>query len=265
MDVPDDPTDDSADDAALAASLVRTAGDLAARMLADGLRVEHKTSITDVVSAADRAAEDLIVQRLRAVRPGDGIVGEEGAARPGARTWYLDPVDGTYNFLAGLPTWCCALALTDPGGAVLGAVYQPTTGELWLGGRGRPTTRNGAALPPLRDRPLAQLSLASYLHPDRLDDPDLREPWLAVLRASATLRVLGSGSVELAAVAAGRLGVFAQLDCPAWDWLPGEALVRAVGGGSAVFELRGHTWYVAGPPSAVADVRRHAMAAAGRS
>jgi fructose-1,6-bisphosphatase/inositol monophosphatase family enzyme len=272
MDVPDDLPAESADDIALAeladdfalaGSLVRAAGELAARMLADGLRVEHKTSITDVVSAADRAAESLIVERLRAARPDDGIVGEEGAARPGARTWYLDPVDGTYNFLAGLPTWCSALALTDADGVVLGAVYQPTTGELWLGGRDRPTTRNGLLLPPLDDRPLAQVSLASYLHPDRLDDADLRGPWLAVLRASATLRVLGSGSVELAAVAAGRLGVFAQLDCPAWDWLPGEALVRAAGGDSAAFQLCGHTWYVAGPPTAVADVCRQARAAFG--
>jgi fructose-1,6-bisphosphatase/inositol monophosphatase family enzyme len=259
MDVPADPDDDFA----LAASLVCAAGGLAAAMLADGLRVEHKTSITDVVSAADRAAESLIVERLRAERPADGIVGEEGAARPGERTWYLDPVDGTYNFLAGLPTWCSALALADADGVVLGAVYQPTAGELWLGGRGRQAMRNGAVLPPLPDRPLGQLSLASYLHPDRLDDDGMRAPWLAVLRASATLRVLGSGSVELAAVAAGRLGVFVQLDCPPWDWLPGAALVQAAGGDSAVFELRGHTWYVAGPRTAVADVRRHAMAAAG--
>lgn len=232
-------------------------------MLAEGLRTEHKTSITDVVSAADRAAEALIVDRLAAARPADGIVGEEGAARPGVRTWYLDPVDGTYNFLSGLPIWCSALALTDPDGTVLGGVYQPTTGELWLGGRSHPTTCNGTPVPRMRDQPLGHLSLASYVHPERLADPDVAAPSLALLQAAATVRMLGSGSVELAAVAAGRLGVWAQLDSPAWDWLPGEALVRAAGGDSAVFDVRGHRWHVAGPATAVADVRRLAISAEG--
>lgn len=250
-----------ADDLALAAGLVRSAGDLAAVMLADGLRTEHKTSITDVVSAADRAAEALIVERLRAERPDDGIVGEEGAAQPGARTWYLDPVDGTYNFLSGLPAWCAALALTDTHGTVLGAVYQPATGELWLGGRDHPATRNGETLAPLADRPLDQLSLASYLHPARLNEDAVRTPQLCVLRHAATLRMLGSGSVELAAVAAGRLGAWVQLDCPAWDWLPGQALVHAAGGRSAVFEVLGHTWHVAGPAQAVADIQNLAGSA----
>jgi fructose-1,6-bisphosphatase/inositol monophosphatase family enzyme len=232
-------------------------------MLAEGLRTEHKTSITDVVSAADRAAEALIVERLGAERPADGIVGEEGAARPGARTWYLDPVDGTYNFLSGLPIWCSALALTDSAGSVLGAVYQPTAGELWLGGRDHRTTCNGEPVPRMRDQPLAHVSLASYAHPERLADPNVAGPTLAVLQGAATLRMLGSGSVELAALAAGRIGVWAQLDCPAWDWLPGEALVRAAGGDSAVFEVLGHRWHVAGPPTAVADVRHLATSATG--
>jgi fructose-1,6-bisphosphatase/inositol monophosphatase family enzyme len=137
------------DDLRLAASLVRAAGTLAASMLRRGLGTEYKTSVSDVVSAADRAAEELIVARLRAERPGDGLVGEEGARDPGTRTWFIDPVDGTYNFLSGLPFWCSAIALTDGNGPLLGAVYQPTTDELWLGGRSSPTTRNGQSVAPL--------------------------------------------------------------------------------------------------------------------
>jgi fructose-1,6-bisphosphatase/inositol monophosphatase family enzyme len=244
------------DDHALAADLVRAAGDLAARMLRAGLQVEHKTSISDVVSAADRAAEALIVDRLRDERPDDGIVGEEGTdERRSARTWYIDPIDGTYNFVSGLPEWCSALARAGPDADdVLGAIYQPTTGELWVGGPGVATTRNGAALPPLPERALADISLATYLHPTRLSDDTLRVPWLRVLQASATVRMLGSGSLELAAIAAGRLGASLQADTLPWDWLPGAALVRAAGGAAEEVEAGGHRWHVAGNRRAVGEI-----------
>ena len=117
------------DDLALAAELVREAGQLAAEMLAAGW-TERKSSVSDVVSAADHAAEQLVLSRLRAVRPDDGVIGEESTKVPGQRTWFIDPVDGTYNFLTGLPFWCSALALagpTEPAAIVpiLGAVYYP--------------------------------------------------------------------------------------------------------------------------------------------
>jgi myo-inositol-1(or 4)-monophosphatase len=164
------------DDLALAAELVQDAGQLAARMLREGLRVEHKTSVSDVVSAADHAAEELIASRLRSDRPDDGIVGEEGTARSGERTWYVDPVDGTYNFLSGLHDWCSAVALEDGDGPVLGAVFQPSVDELWLGGREQRATLNGEPLPLLQDKPLARVSLASYLHPTTLPDDTPRSP-----------------------------------------------------------------------------------------
>jgi fructose-1,6-bisphosphatase/inositol monophosphatase family enzyme len=240
------------DDTALAASLVRDAGRLAARMLHDGLSVERKTSITDVVSAADHAAEELVVSRLRAERPDDGIVGEEGTsdAADRERVWYVDPVDGTYNFVSGIPVWCAAVAL----GEQVGAVYQPATDELWVGGPSVPTTLNGTTLPRLADRPLADVSIATYLHPTTLPDASLREPLLHVMRGAATVRMLGSGSVELAAVAAGRLGASIQSDSLPWDWLPGAALVRGAGGAAEVIEAAGHRWNVAGSRRAVADI-----------
>jgi fructose-1,6-bisphosphatase/inositol monophosphatase family enzyme len=210
--------------------------------------------VSDVATAADHAAEELIAARLRAERPDDGIVGEEGTSTApsgaGARTWYVDPVDGTYNFSSGLPTWCAALALADADGPLIGAIYQPTTDELWLGGREAPTSRNGVPLPRLIDRPLAELSIASYLHPTTLPDRTRREPLLRAMGGAATVRMIGSGSVELAAVAAGRLGVWLQTKSLPWDWLPGAALVRAAGGHTEVFEAHGHRWHVAGPPTA---------------
>ena len=239
------------DDLALAAELVRDAGNLAARMLRDGLTVHHKTSISDVVSAADHAAEELVVNRLRVERPDDGIVGEEGTADAGSgRTWFVDPVDGTYNFLSGLPTWCAAIALDD----VLGAVYHPAADELWAGGPQAPTTCNGEPVEPLADKSLAQVSLATYLHPTTLGDDHLRVPLLRVMQGAATVRMLGSGSVELAAVAGGRLGVSVQADSLPWDWLPGAALVRGAGGIAEVVEVDGHRWNVAGPRRVVDEI-----------
>lgn len=247
------------DDLQLAADLVREAGQLAARMLRQGLETHHKSSVSDVVSAADHAAEDLVVARLRAARPDDGMIGEEGANRPGERTWFIDPVDGTYNFLSGLPYWCSAIALAGGGDAVaaplVGAVYHPSADELWLGGPDHPTSCNGMPVQQLTDTPLSQLSLASYLHPTVLPDPDAREPLLAVLSGAATVRMLGSGSLELAAVAGGRLGLWAQLNTLDWDWLPGAALVSAAGGTTEVLHHRGHRWHLAGNRQAVAEAR----------
>ncbi|MEO8889114.1 MAG: inositol monophosphatase [Jatrophihabitantaceae bacterium] len=243
-----------ADDLDLAAELVTEAGNLAAAMLRAGLSTEHKSSISDVVSAADHAAEQHVVRRLRAERPADGLVGEEGTDEPGERIWFIDPVDGTYNFLSGLPLWCSALALTDATGPLLGAVYQPAADELWLGGREHPTTRNRTPVPTLVERPLAELSVASYLHPSRLPDDGARIPLLRAIQGAATVRMLGSGSIELAAVAAGRLGAWVQINSLNWDWLPGVALVRAAGGATEVFPAHGHRWHVAGNRLAVAQI-----------
>lgn len=252
-----------ADDFDLAAELVTDAGRLAAQMLAGGLTSRRKSSVSDIVTAADHAAEALVVARLRAERPDDGIVGEEGtndaSSATEERTWFVDPVDGTYNFATGLSPWCSALALrrgnqADGRALVLGAVYEPVTDLLCLGGPDRATTVNGDAVAALVDRPLSHCSLATYLHPTTLTDDGLREPLLRVWTAAATVRMLGSGSVELSAIASGRLGVYVQTDCLDWDWLPGAALVEAAEGTTAVFELNDHRWHVAGNARAVEEI-----------
>ena len=104
-DVADARDDSSLTDPELGGVLVTAAGRMAASMRLQGLTVDRKTSISDVVSDADKAAEAMIVRRLAVARPADGIIGEEGAAAPGRRTWVIDPVDGTYNFVSGLPAW----------------------------------------------------------------------------------------------------------------------------------------------------------------
>lgn len=242
-----------ATDDEVAASLVKEAGTLAASMLADGLDTHYKTSISDVVSAADHAAEELVVRRLTEWRPNDGLVGEEGASRPGARTWYIDPVDGTYNFLSGLPYWCSAVGLADESGPLVGAVYYTARDELWVGGRDRPTTLNGSPVAPLVDQPLAEVSVASYFHPARMGDEARLNDWRSVVGAAATVRILGSASVDLAGVATGRIGLFFQSDLSPWDWCPGAALVLGAGGAAESLEVRGRQWLVAGNHQSVAE------------
>ena len=249
-------TDDAdLDDAGLAAALVRDAGLLARRMLAEGLRTDYKTSVSDVVSAADHAAEELITTRLAAARPDDAILGEEGTQRGGGgtRRWVVDPVDGTYNFLNGMPYWCSAIGLSDDSQPTLGAVYYPAVDELWVGGEGRPTTRNGLPVAPLVDRPLGVVAVCTYSHPPTFDDQPKQRCWRAVAGRAATLRMMGSASIDLASVANGRLGLFLQSELNDWDWVPGAALVRAAGGEARTVTAGGYRWHLAGNAAAVAE------------
>jgi len=244
-------------DVDLAVALVRDAALLAARIRAEGdLDVERKTSVSDVVTTADHAAERLVVERLREQRPADGVLGEEGAAHAGTsgRRWVIDPVDGTYNFTQGSDYWCSAVALVDGEDLLLGAVAHAASGRVVVGGPGLPTTVDRRPVAALDDRPVSQLSVATYLHPLRVDDDTLREPFLRAARLPATMRMLGSGSMDLVGVATGQLGCFLQARTPPWDWLPGAALVLGAGGAAELIDVEGHQWSLAGPPTAVAEL-----------
>lgn len=243
------------DDAALAADLVREAGTLAAQMRDDGVRTETKGSRTDLVTAADRAAERLITDHLAAFRPGDAVLGEEGAEKDGTtgRTWVIDPVDGTYNFVRGLTWWCSAVALVEDDEVVLGAVYHPHEDALYVGGPDLPSTRNGRPLGPRSDVPLAEACMVTYLHPPH-HSSEVGDAYRRMAGRAATLRLLGSGTLEAMAVAQGQLDVTAQHSVPLWDRLPGEAIIRGAGGAASRTTAAGVEWSVAGAPTAVSDV-----------
>ncbi|MEQ6900773.1 inositol monophosphatase [Nocardioides sp. YIM 152588] len=250
-------------DVDLAATLARRAGRTAHEMLQAGVEGWRKSSAGDLVTAADHAAEELVAAALAEARPGDGVVGEEGAASEATtgRTWFVDPVDGTYNFVNGLTWWCSALALQESGEVVLGAVYHPHDDQVWVGGRDLPTARNGEAVARLADRSLADCSLTTYLHRSYFASADVAEPFGSVAAAAKVVRAGGSGSMDLAAVADGRLDLWCQHDAAEWDWMPGFALVEGAGGAVAHVEARGITWSLAGPPTAVreaADLLRSA-------
>ncbi len=246
---------DSAD-VQLAVRLVREAASLAARMRAEGLSVDTKTSISDVVTDADHAAEAFVVDTLRAEHPDDGLLGEEGTDLAGTtgRRWVIDPVDGTYNFASGSDYWCSALALTDGDDLVLGAVAHHATDTVWVGGPDLPTSANGVALPPRENAALAGLSVASYLHPAGIGRDEVRAPLLRAASGAATLRMLGSGSMDLVGVATGRIGAWFQHSTPEWDWLPGAAITAGVGVHSQRLEVEGLRWSVAGPQDALSEL-----------
>jgi fructose-1,6-bisphosphatase/inositol monophosphatase family enzyme len=246
---------DLTDDAALAADLVREAGLLAEELRGSGLRVDTKSSVSALVTAADHAAERLVVDHLAAFRPDDGVVAEEGNARPSAsgRSWRVDPRDGTYNFVHGLPWWCSAVGLVEAAAGLLGAVYHPAEDTLYVGGPDLPTTRNGEPVGPLADVDLARSCVSTYLHPPFFGAP-AGETFTRVVSAAATLRMLGSGSMDLTAVAQGHLGVFVQHSVAPWDWWPGSSLVRGAGGETRQLGVDGLVWSVAGAPTAVAEV-----------
>ena len=246
---------DLSSDAALAVELVEQAGALAARIRSKGLDVEEKTSGSDVVTQADVAAERLIVERLTLERPDDAIVGEEGTSRPGTsgRTWVIDPVDGTYNFMRGSDWWCSAIALTGEEDVLLGAVHHPALGETWLGGPDLPSTRNGARLDPLPDTPAEARCATTYLHPPFFKD-EVGVAFARGLEQVGTLRMLGSGTMDAMAIASGRWDVLFQHSVEDWDRLPGAAIIRGAGGTSTQVDAAGVLWTVSGSSRAVEDV-----------
>ena len=231
-------------DRALAERLVRTAGAVALELR--GGVAEAKGYATDVVTAADRRAEAALTELLRAERPADGVLGEEGAdvaGRDGGRRWLLDPVDGTLNFAAGLPAWCAAVALLDPDGALASAVFDPVAGELFSAARGEGAGTLQVAEPP----PLGEATVATFVDMRRRD-PEIAAATAAPLARIGALRAVGCGSLELAWVAAGRLHAWVQADVEPWDWYPGALLVAEAGGTALV---RGR-WHVAAASAALA-------------
>ncbi|WP_375450047.1 inositol monophosphatase family protein [uncultured Devosia sp.] len=214
-----------------AEAIALEAGQLAARLLADraALGVSLKGA-QDFVSTADVAVEQLIVGRLAAAFPADGMLGEEGTDIKGisGAIWAIDPIDGTSNFVAGRPDWCVSIGLVVAGWAQLGAIYQPSQQALYSARRGHGARRNGV---PLRvaERPLAQstvvLEYSSRVRPERH-----AAHVLSLLGTGAEYRRNGSAAVALAQVAEGTLDGFFEAHLNAWDVTAGLVLVAEAGG-----------------------------------
>jgi myo-inositol-1(or 4)-monophosphatase len=197
------------------------------------LDVGTKTTATDPVSAADHASERLITTRLAAVRPDDGVVGEERSAdRRGSSglRWVVDPLDGTVNYLYGIPQWCVSIAVEDDAGPLAGVVHDPNRDETFAAHRGAGATLNGSPLrvvPP--ERVSAALIATGYSY-----DAAARRAHAAMLAdligEVRDLRRCGSAALDLSWIAAGRWNGYAEFGLHRWDWSAASLVVLEAGG-----------------------------------
>ncbi len=223
----------------LAADLARRAGALALSMHADLGDSDTKSSPTDVVTAADRASEQLLVEGIRAARPGDGVLGEEGASDDGTTgvRWVIDPIDGTVNYLYGLPQWAVSIGVEVNGTTVAGVVLNPVADELFAASRGGGATLNGRPLRCTEATELSQALVATGFGYDARRRAAQAAFLPAVLPAIRDLRRMGAGALDLCAVAAGRVDAYYEQGLSPWDMSAG--LLIATEAGARTGGLRG--------------------------
>ncbi|MEA2403784.1 MAG: monophosphatase [Thermoleophilaceae bacterium] len=217
--------------------------------------VDVKSSATDLVSEADREAERAITELLRAERPDDGLLGEEGAGVEGTsgRRWVVDPLDGTTNYLYGNPAWCVSVAVEDSAGGLAGVVYDATRDEAFRAARGEGAFLNGRPIRVNDSDRLATALVATGFGYEAEIRAGQAELLRRVLPAVRDIRRAGAAALDLAWVAAGRLDGYFERGVQPWDWAAGALVVREAGG--AVVELRGGRFGIAaGGPQLVGEI-----------
>jgi myo-inositol-1(or 4)-monophosphatase len=186
------------------------------------------------VSAADHRAEEILFAELSAARPGYGFVGEEGGRREGSdqtHTWIVDPLDGTSNFLHGIPHFAISLALEREGMIVAGLVYNPINDELFTAERGKGAFLNNQRLRVAARKRLGDAVIACGLPHLGRGDLALGARELAAAQPKvAGLRRFGAAALDLAFVAAGRFDGYWERALSPWDIAAGLILVREAGG-----------------------------------
>jgi myo-inositol-1(or 4)-monophosphatase len=214
----------------------------AGRMVRDGRAARGvttaatKTSTTDVVTEFDRASEALIVGAIRLARPDDALVGEEGTRTPGTSGihWLIDPIDGTTNFLYGLPGYAVSIAActddgTEVGCAEVGVVYIPSTDELFTAVRGRGAELDGQTIrcSETVDLSLALVATGFNYRPERRGPQARRVAEL--MPRIRDVRRLGAAAADLCYVAAGRVDVYFEEFLGPWDLAAGALIATEAG------------------------------------
>jgi myo-inositol-1(or 4)-monophosphatase len=189
----------------------------------------------DFVSAADRKAEKTLFEELSKARPGYGFVMEESGRVEGgdkANTWIIDPLDGTTNFLHGLPIFAISVALEREGQLIAGLVYNPADDEMFVAERGQGAWLNNRRLRVAARRDLADSLVATGIpHLGKAKaHPRFKQELSAVMARVGNVRRLGAAALDLAYVAAGRYDAYWERDLQTWDMAAGLVLVREAGG-----------------------------------
>jgi myo-inositol-1(or 4)-monophosphatase len=186
------------------------------------------------VTAADRKAEEVLREELAKARPGYGFIGEESGRHEGSdatHLWIVDPLDGTTNFLHGIPQFAISVALEREGAIVAGLVYNPATDEMFLAERGKGAFLNDTRLRVAGRRRLADSVISCGLpHLGRGDLELNHREMAAVQEKVAGLRRFGSAALDLAWIAAGRFDGYWERGLSPWDMAAGILLVREAGG-----------------------------------
>ena len=186
------------------------------------------------VTAADRKAEEILREELSKARPGYGFIGEESGHHEGSdatHRWIVDPLDGTTNFLHGIPQFAISIALEREGAIVAGLIYNPANDEMFLAERGKGAFLNDTRLRVAGRKRLTDSIVACGLPHFGRGDLDLnRREMAAVQEKVAGLRRFGSAALDLAWIAAGRFDGYWERHLAAWDIAAGILLVREAGG-----------------------------------
>ena len=224
----------------LARDTARAAGALLLERFGDPARgVTAKTSRTDLVSDADRDAEALIVSALARSRPDDAVLAEEGVQPAGGRAgaagrsgvrWLVDPLDGTINYLWGIPHWCVSLAVADADGTLAGVVHDPSRDETFTARRGAGASLGGRALRLEGGPPLAEAMIATGFNYRPEERARQAARLRGVLPRVRDVRRFGAAALDLAWLAAGRVDGYFETGLAAWDWAAGGLIVTEAGG-----------------------------------
>jgi myo-inositol-1(or 4)-monophosphatase len=221
---------------ALAEDVAREAGALLReRFHGPAGPLRAKSSPTDLVSEADLAAERLIRERLAAARPHDAVLGEEGGDRgpaaggAGELRWVVDPLDGTINFLFGIPQWAVSIACEDAEGTLAGVIHDPLRGETFAAVRGGQPTLGGAPFEASRRDDLALALVATGFAYDAGVRAAQAEVAARVLPRVRDLRRMGSAALDLAWTACGRYDAYYERGLKRWDLAAGALLCACAG------------------------------------
>jgi myo-inositol-1(or 4)-monophosphatase len=197
-------------------------------------RIASKSSPTDPLSEADLASQRAIRALIAARRPGDAFLAEEeGADQHGSSglRWVVDPLDGTVNFLYGIPQWCVSVAVADAHGALAGVIHDPLGGETFAALRGERPSRNGVELPrPAAEAPaLGQALVATGFAYDARLRTQQGEVVARLLPVVRDIRRFGAAALDLAWTAMGRYDAYFERGVKAWDIAAGVLVCECAG------------------------------------